>query len=158
MKYIIRQKLISLNDRYVVQDENENEKYSIRRQVISLFRRYLIINTEGNVKSQITKKILTILPRFDIALDDGTKAVVKKKFKLFGHSYDIITQSGKYTMNGDYFGHEFEILKDEQVVAKVSKKWISWSDTYGVEVNDNQNDLLLLSIIITLDVSIHERD
>jgi uncharacterized protein YxjI len=57
MKYIIRQRVISLNDSYVIQDENEKEKYLIKKQIISLFRKYFITDTERSTKADTQKNI-----------------------------------------------------------------------------------------------------
>lgn len=36
-------------------------------------------------------------------------------------------------------------------VAQVSKEWFVFSDTYGVEVSDEENQVLILAIVIVLD-------
>jgi len=41
-------------------------------------------------------------------------------------------------------------------VATVSKKWFSWTDTYGVEIADGEDDVLLLASIVVIDMACHE--
>jgi len=40
-------------------------------------------------------------------------------------------------------------------VAVVSKQWFSWSDTYGVEIKDGQDDVLILASAIVVDLACH---
>jgi uncharacterized protein YxjI len=38
------------------------------------------------------------------------------------------------------------------VVARVSKKWFSWSDTYGVDVAEGEDDVLILVCAVVVDL------
>src|SRR5207253_10602803 len=54
------------------------------------------------------------------------------------------------TMTGNFFGHDFTI-GNGQTVATISKKWISLTDSYGVDVAEGQNDLLILCSVLALE-------
>jgi uncharacterized protein YxjI len=47
--------------------------------------------------------------------------------------------------------HEYEIERDGNTVATVSKKWVRVRDTYGVEIAPGQDDALILAIAVCLD-------
>jgi uncharacterized protein YxjI len=40
----------------------------------------------------------------------------------------------------------------------VSKKWLSLTDTYGVEVGEGQNDILILALAIAIDMMSHDNN
>jgi uncharacterized protein YxjI len=40
----------------------------------------------------------------------------------------------------------------------VSKQWFTFTDTYGVEIADGQNDILILAVAIAIDMMAHEDD
>jgi uncharacterized protein YxjI len=40
----------------------------------------------------------------------------------------------------------------------VSKKWLSLTDTYGVEIDEGQNDILILAVAIAIDMMSHDDD
>jgi len=40
-------------------------------------------------------------------------------------------------------------------VATVSKQWFSWTDTYGVEVADGEDAVLLLASTVVIDMVCH---
>jgi uncharacterized protein YxjI len=39
------------------------------------------------------------------------------------------------------------------VVATVSKRWISLTETYGVEIAEGEDDLLILASVLALDLA-----
>jgi uncharacterized protein YxjI len=56
-------------------------------------------------------------------------------------------------MTGDLLSHEFTIQRDGQTSATVSKRWISLTDTYAVDVAPGENDLLILASVLALDLA-----
>jgi uncharacterized protein YxjI len=40
-------------------------------------------------------------------------------------------------------------------VASVSKKWFSWGDTYGVEVGEGEDPVLVLASAVVVDQACH---
>jgi uncharacterized protein YxjI len=40
-------------------------------------------------------------------------------------------------------------------VAEISKKWFRLTDTYGVEIDPGQNDILILAIAVAIDMMAH---
>jgi uncharacterized protein YxjI len=40
-------------------------------------------------------------------------------------------------------------------VAEVSKRWFSWSDTYGVDIREGEDDVLSLASTVVIDMVCH---
>lgn len=55
---------------------------------------------------------------------------------------------------GDFLDHEYEFRREGGSVAHVSKQWFTWSDTYGVDINDKE-DLLILASTVVIDMCCH---
>ena len=60
-------------------------------------------------------------------------------------------------MTGDLLSHEFTIQRDGQTSATVSKRWISLTDTYAVDVAPGENDLLILASVLALDLAMDQQ-
>ena len=41
-------------------------------------------------------------------------------------------------------------------VAEISKKWFRLTDTYGVEIDPGQSDILILAVAIAVDMMAHD--
>jgi uncharacterized protein YxjI len=59
-------------------------------------------------------------------------------------------------MTGNFVQHDFNFTENRQTVATVSKAWISLADSYGVDIADGQNDLLILCCVLALEAE-HDR-
>jgi uncharacterized protein YxjI len=53
--------------------------------------------------------------------------------------------------HGNLIDHEYEIERDGKTVAAVSKKWFRIKDTYGVEIQPDEDDALLLAVTVCID-------
>jgi uncharacterized protein YxjI len=61
-------------------------------------------------------------------------------------------------VQGNILDHEYSIYERRRKIAEVSKKWLSITDTYGVEIDDGQNDILILALAIAIDMMSHDDD
>lgn len=106
----------------------------------------------------IEQKIFRFMPEYNIHSLNQHMATVKKEFTFFKPRFNINSVMGNYTMKGDFLGRDFEILKDGKVVAMVSKKWLSFSDTYMVEIDDAEDQAFMLALIIVIDQVLHDNN
>jgi uncharacterized protein YxjI len=47
--------------------------------------------------------------------------------------------------------HEYEIKRDGDVVASISKKWARVRETYGIEIAQGEEEALLLAVAVAID-------
>ena len=57
---------------------------------------------------------------------------------------------------GNLVDHEYEIERDGDTVATVSKRWFAVRDSYGVEIAPGEDDALVLAITVCIDAMSHE--
>ena len=56
---------------------------------------------------------------------------------------------------GNFIDHEYSFERGGRQVARVSKKWFSFSDTYGIEIDDREDDVLVLASAVVIDLVSH---
>ena len=56
-------------------------------------------------------------------------------------------------LRGSLLDHEFTIRRGGRQVAIVSKRWIALTDTYGVDIAEGEDPLLLLACVLALDLA-----
>lgn len=61
-------------------------------------------------------------------------------------------------VQGNILDHEYTIKQGRDKVAEISKKWFRLTDTYGVEIDPGQNDILILAVAIAVDMMAHDGD
>jgi uncharacterized protein YxjI len=94
-----------------------------------------------------------LLATYDITLTGGVSAEVHQRFSGPFHPKSTISVAGgsDLEMAGDFAGHDFLLTENGQNAATVSKAWISLADSYGVDIVDGQNDLLILCSVLALE-------
>jgi len=61
-------------------------------------------------------------------------------------------------VRGSILDHEYEVKREGDKVAEVSKKWLRMRDTYGIEVAPGEDTVLFLAIAVALDAMQHDDD
>jgi uncharacterized protein YxjI len=80
--------------------------------------------------------------------------VRKKLFSPFVDRFTIdIPGPDDLAIRGSLLDHDYTVRRGDQLVATVSKAWISLTDTYGVDIAAGENDLLILTSILALDLA-----
>jgi uncharacterized protein YxjI len=51
--------------------------------------------------------------------------------------------------------HSGNVERSGRVVARVSKKWFSLADTYAVDIDEGQDDVLVLAAAVVIDLVSH---
>ena len=83
--------------------------------------------------------------------------MVKKPFTLFREVFDVEDAApGDLDATGDFLDREYELTRDGRPVATVSKAFFSLSDSYGVEIADGEDDVLLLAVAVVIDQVSHD--
>ena len=82
---------------------------------------------------------------------------VNGKAAHFRDRFHVEVEHGKdLKVHGNIVDHEYEIERDGDTIAKVSKKWFRVRDTYGVEVNDIADAPLVLAVTVAVDALSHD--
>lgn len=151
MKYIIKERIFTLTDKFVIEDEEGYPRYEVVGKLLSLGNKLCIYDLDGEELVYIEQKLLKLLPEYNIYQKGHLVGKVKKEFTFFKPSFVIESSYGNFTFQGDILHHDFDILKDGRSVAWINKRWLSFSDTYSVEISDLVDQAFILAIVIVLD-------
>lgn len=120
--------------------------------------KFRIEDLNGNELAYIEQEVFRFLPEYNIYSSGQHLAQVKKELTFFKPNFRISSSYGDYQMYGDFFAHEFQIIKNGIVVATVSKKWFSFSDTYMVDIRNEENHPFILALVIVVDQVLHDNE
>ncbi|NLD49617.1 MAG: hypothetical protein GX660_20920 [Clostridiaceae bacterium] len=155
MRYVIRQKIFSIRDRFFINDEMENDLYIVNSQLSSFGKKLRIFDLQDNELCRIEQQLLRIMPEYCINISGGLVAKVKKKFSFLRNDFNIISNNGEYSVSGDFLSYEFDIRKNNYMIGHVSKKFFSIADTYGVEIDEKEDQLFVIALAIVIDMVCH---
>ena len=158
MKYILKQKLFSFGDDFAIKDEHGNEAFSVDGKAFTLLREKLaFLDAKKHEVAFIREKLIALTPSFEILRNGEVAAVVKKDLiNLFRVGFTVdVPGPDDLEATGSLLDHEYTFTRGSRVVATVSKKWFRLTDTYGVEIADDQDAVLILASAVVIDMICH---
>ena len=160
MRYMMRQRILSWGDDFSIKDADGQEVYYIDGKVFSFGNKLSIKDRSGAELARINQKLLSLGPQYEIVSGGETVAVVKKHlFTPFRARFTVdVPGPDDLEATGDFLDHEYVFERSGRVVARVSKKWFSLADTYAVDVDEGQDDVLLLAAAVVIDLVSHPDD
>ncbi len=158
MRYVMRQKLLAFGDDFTIKDANGNDRYFVDGKVFSIGDKLSFQDMSGNELARIEQKVLSLVKNYRIYRDDQLIATVKKKpFTLFREVFELEDAApGDLDATGDFFDREYEFTRDGATVARVSKRFFSWTDTYGVDIAEGEDDVLILAATVVIAQCCHD--
>ena len=160
MRYVMRQKLLSWGDDYVIRDEQDRERFLVDGKAISWGGQLSFRDPDGQELAFIKQKVLKLSPTYEIYRNGELAAVVKKElFALLHHRFTVdVPGPDDLEARGDFLDHEYVFTRGGREVASVSKRWFALADTYGVELADGEDDVLILASAVVVDQACHRGD
>jgi uncharacterized protein YxjI len=159
MRFVLRDRMFSLGGDLNITDEHGSPVYFVDGKVISIGRRLEIKDpSTQEVLAVIQQRVISLLPTYEIELPGKFKATISKRISLITDRLKIdVPGPGDLDVHGDLFDHEYSIDRHGQEVARVSKHWISLVDSYGVEVAEGEDPLLVLAAAVVIDEMLDRR-
>lgn len=149
MNLYIKQKVFSFKDKFNVYDERGEIKYTAEGEIFTLGKKLHIKDTSGREVIYIKQRLLTFLPKYEVSVLDGEPVEIVKNFTIFKHSYKI--PEWGISISGDFFSHEYEVQRNGNQIAHLSKEWFTWGDTYAINIADPRDELIALASILVVD-------
>lgn len=107
------------------------------------------MNNKRDEVALITKKVFTLLPKFFVDVNGKEVLTIKKEFSLFKSRYSI--DAANIDVQGNWWDMEFQVLQHGTVVGQVSKEWLSWGDSYKVEILDDSMEIMMIALVVAID-------
>jgi uncharacterized protein YxjI len=156
MKFYIREKIFSIGDKFSIKDVSGSDVFNVEGRIFSMGNKLRIYDMFNNEIVYIEQKLFKLLPEYNIYLDGKYAAKVKKEFTFFSNRFDIDSIMGNFDIEGDFFAHDFSIMKNGSTVAVINKKWVSWGDTYEINIDEQENYAFILAMVIVIDQVLHD--
>jgi uncharacterized protein YxjI len=111
----------------------------------------------GNELAFIRQQLLSWGPAYEISRGNQLLAAVSKElFTFFNCTFTVdVPGSNDLQARGDFTDHQYVFTRNDNQVAEVSKQWFTWTDTYGVQIAPEEDDVLILASTVVIDMACH---
>ncbi len=152
MKYRLKQKMFSLTDSFDIEDGAGQLAYRVKGKFFSISSSQTLFDLQERPLLKIKRKYLSIMPACYLAGAQGGDWLVRKHFWPFWRSrFSVQTPQGELQIDGNLWQHEYDISQQGRPVARISKAWFSWTDSYGIEIFRPEWTAELLAVVIVVD-------
>ena len=158
MRHLLKQKFWSWGDDFTIKNAAGEDVFFVDGKAFSWGDKLSFQDMSGKELAFIRQKLLSWGPTYEIEVHGRLVAVVKKKlFTLLRCKFTVdVPGPDDLEAQGDFLDHEYTFLRAGREVAQVSKRWFSWTDTYGVDIADGEDDVLILASAVVIDMVCHQ--
>ena len=157
MRYVMRQKLFCWGDDFVIKDETGRDAFFVDGKAFTIGEQLSFQDMNGHELAYIHQKLLAWGPTYEITSGGELVAVVKEHlFTLLKARFTVdVPGPDDLEAAGGFLDHEYTFTRSGGTVATVSKQWFAMTDTYGVDIADGQDDVLILAATVVIDMVCH---
>jgi len=149
MKLYMKQKVFSWKDRFTIMDSFGEDKYFVEGEFLSLGKKLHITDINGRELAFVKQKLITLMPKFTIEINGREIAEIVKKITLFTPKY-FVNGLG-WEVEGDLFAHDYSIRDGSRIIVSIHKQWMSWGDTFELDVDSDENEVVALAVVLAID-------
>jgi len=152
LKLYIKQKVFSFVDRFTVKSEGGADAYTAIGKLFTLGKKlnvYEGTNTDVEPATRIEQRLLSFTTRFGIIVRGNHVTDMVRKITMFSNDYRL--EGLIWHLEGDFLAHEYCLMDGRNTIMRLSRKWFTWGDSYELDISDNQDPLLCLSIALAVD-------
>jgi uncharacterized protein YxjI len=158
-RYQMREKLVSIGDDFWIENEAGQRVFKVDGKALRLRKTLKFEDAQGRELCQIQEKVARIKESMEIEGPNGEQLAMVKKALITPLRERWVAKIGNgpdLDVQGNILDHEYTIEEGRNKIAEVSKKWFRVRDTYGVEIEPGQNDILILAITVCVDMMAHD--
>ena len=149
MKLYLKQRVFTWRDRFIVKDENENDRYAIEGEMFTWGKKLHVWDIQGREVAFIRQKVFSWMPRYVLEIDGRVVCEIVREFTILKQSYRL--EGLAWRLEGDFFAHEYSMHDNNQSIMRMSKKWFTWGDSYELDIANPNDELLCLCVALAVD-------
>ncbi|MFB6985409.1 LURP-one-related/scramblase family protein [Streptomyces sp. NPDC056178] len=146
MRFLVRERLFAVGDDYWIEDTDGRKVFLVDGKALRVRDTFELKDAQGRILVEIRQKLLSLRDTMLIEREGEELAKVKRKrLSLLRNHYRVTLVDGtELDVSGKILDREFAIDYDGELLAQISRRWLTVRDTYGIDVVREDADLALL--------------
>jgi len=158
-KYQMREKMVSIGDDFWIENAQGQKTFKVDGKALRVRQTLNFDDAHGTTLYQIQERKLRVKDSMEVEDAHGKRVAMVKKAIIspVRDRFSVSIKGGPdLDVKGNILDHEYTVGEGHDKVAEVSKKWFRVRDSYGVEVEPGQDDLLILAVTVCIDQMVHD--
>ena len=157
-RYQMREKLVSIGDDFWIENEHGQKVFKVDGKALRIRQTLSFEDTHGQELARIQERMMRVKDSMEVEGPNGEQLAMVKK-ALISPVRDRFTVKIKngpdLEVKGNILDHEYTIGEGRSKIAEISKKWFRIRDSYGVEIEPGQDDIVILAVAVCIDQMAH---
>jgi uncharacterized protein YxjI len=154
----MREKLVSIGDDFWIENAQGQKTFKVDGKALRVRDTLKFKDAHGNTLCQIQERKLRVKDSMEVEDAHGKRVAMIKKAIIspVRDRWTVKIKDGPdLDVKGNILDHEYKIGEGRDKVAEVSKKWFRIRDSYGVEIDPGQDDIVILAVTVAIDQMAH---
>ncbi|MFF3390864.1 LURP-one-related/scramblase family protein [Streptomyces sp. NPDC002669] len=162
MRFLVRERLFAVGDDYWIEDTDGRKVFLVDGKAMRVRDTFELKDASGRVLVRSRQKLLSLRDTMVVERDGEQLAEIRRKrLSLLRNHYRVTLVDGTVLdVSGRILDREFAIEYDGELLAQISRRWLTVRDTYGIDIvrEDADAALLLTVAICVIVLADKERD
>ena len=157
-RYQMRQKMISIGDDFWIENEQGQKTFKVDGKALRVRQTLIFEDAHGTELCKIQERMLRVKDSMEVEDAHGNQVAMVKKALIspIRDRFTVKIKNGPdLEVKGNILDHEYSIGEGSYKIAEVSKKWFRIRDSYGVEIEPGQDDIVILAVTVCIDQMAH---
>ena len=153
-RYQMREKLVSIGDDFWIENAQGQRAFKVDGKALRVRDTLNFEDRSGNVLCKIQERKLRVKDSMEVEGPGGEQVAMVKKAIIspVRDRFTVKIKNGPdLEVKGNILDHEYTIGEGRDKVAEVSKKWFRVRDSYGVEIEQGQDDIVILALTVCIE-------
>jgi uncharacterized protein YxjI len=149
----MRAKLVDIGDDYWIETSEGRRAYKVDGKVLRVRDTFTIRDAGGQVVATMQERVARVRDTMKIDRPGKPSATVKKAMITPLRDRYVIEADdvGEISVQGNIVDHEYSFEQGGRKIAEVSKRWLRVRDTFGVQVEPDADEVLVLVATAAID-------
>lgn len=160
MRFLVRDRVLGIGDDYWVEDDRGNQVFLVDGKAMRLRDTFELKDTQGNVLIHFHKKTLAMRDTMVVERDGRKLATIRRKrLSFLRHHYRVALADGsELDVTGQILDREFSVELRGEMLAHISRRWLTFQDTYSLDVLRDDADPALMVALAMCVIHMEEKE
>lgn len=151
MRLLVRERIFGIGDDYWIEDADGHKVFLVDGKAMRLRDTFELKDAQGRVVVEIRQKLISLRDTMLIERDGEHLAKIKRKrLSLLRNHYRVTLEDGtELDVSGKILDREFAVDYEGELLAQISRRWLTVRDTYGIDiVREDADPALLIAVAV----------
>ncbi|WP_405937673.1 LURP-one-related family protein [Streptomyces sp. NBC_00726] len=160
MRLLVHERIFGIGDDYWIEDADGRKVFLVDGKAMRVRDTFELKDAQGRILVEIRQKLLSLRDTMLIERDGEQLAKIKKKrLSLLRNHYRVTLADGtELDVSGKILDREFAVDYDGELLAQISRRWLSIRDTYGIDIVREDADAALLIAVAVCVIVLAEKE